>query len=45
MDRLEILKYVDHTLLAQDATWEDIGRYWTTLSPTGQPPPASRRPM
>ena len=24
MDRLEILKYVDHTLLAQDATWEDI---------------------
>lgn len=24
MDRLEILKYVDHTLLAQDAAWEDI---------------------
>lgn len=24
MDRLEILKHVDHTLLAQDATWEDI---------------------
>ena len=24
MDRMEILKYVDHTLLAQDATWEDI---------------------
>lgn len=24
MDRLEILKHVDHTLLAQDAAWEDI---------------------
>lgn len=24
MDRMEILKHVDHTLLAQDATWEDI---------------------
>lgn len=24
MDRMEILKHVDHTLLAQDAAWEDI---------------------
>ena len=24
MDRMEILSHVDHTLLAQDATWEDI---------------------
>ena len=24
MDRLEILKHVDHTLLAQGAAWEDI---------------------
>ena len=24
MDRMEILKHVDHTMLAQDAAWEDI---------------------
>ena len=24
MDKKEILKYVDHTLLKVDATWEDI---------------------
>ena len=24
MDKNEILKYVDHTLLKQEATWEDI---------------------